>query len=310
MEPRSRSSLESIPTQSQHTSKVAVSPRVARTSAASTPIKLSIVMPAYNEAATIAMAVHEVLAVSYPCEIELIVVDDGSTDSTNLELGLIEDDRLVVHRHVANLGKGAAVLSGLGLATGTHFLPFDADREYVAEDIPRLLTPIIAGRAKVVYGTRIFGSNTVYQSFRYALGNRLTTFAANVLFDSYISDLHTCLKLLPVSLIRGFKLKEKGFGLDSEVTANVLKQGLRPFEVPVSYHSRSHMEGKKITWRDGVICLQVLGRVRFGQRPCNPPIVLPEPSSATKTEEQASLVPTSAATTQGEGAPEHLEKTG
>jgi hypothetical protein len=129
-----------------------------------------------------------------------------------------------------------------------------------------MLRPILDGRCDIVYGTRLFGANTVYQSFRYAMGNRLTTFAANLLFDAYVTDLHTCLKLVPLSTFRQLDLTESGFGLDTELTAKALKRGIRPFEVPVSYYARSHSEGKKLTWRDGVRCLRILGQVRLGGR--------------------------------------------
>jgi len=224
-------------------------------------------MPVYNEARTVVEAVRQVLAVEYPCPVELIVVDDGSTDTTLLELAVVGDPRVRVHRHPTNLGKGAAVRSGVRLATGTHVMPFDADLEYSPEDVPRMLAPVVAGRCDVVYGTRLFGVNTVYQSYRYAMGNRLMTLVANVLFDSYLSDLHSCLKMVPRDLFNDLHLTETGFGLDTEITASLLRLGVRPFEVPVSYHSRTHAEGKKISWRDGVACLQILGRVRFARRP-------------------------------------------
>jgi dolichol-phosphate hexosyltransferase len=227
------------------------------------PVRLSIVMPAFNEAATISAAVAAVLNADYPCPIELLVVDDGSTDATPALLAGITDSRLHVIRHPRNFGKGAALFTGAALATGTHLLPFDADLEYSADDITALVAPVVRGSTDVVYGTRLFGANTVYQSYRYAMGNKLTTLAANLLFDSYLSDLHTCLKLVPLVLFRDLDLRENGFGLDTEITAALLRRGVRPFEVPVSYFARSHDEGKKITWRDGVACLQILGRVRF-----------------------------------------------
>lgn len=226
------------------------------------PVRLSIVMPAYNEAATIDAAIDSVLAVDYPCAVELIVVDDGSTDATQ-DILATYSDRVHVLRHPRNLGKGAALLTGMATATGTHLIPFDADLEYDPEDIPALLGPVLSGYTDVVYGTRLFGANTVYQSYRYAMGNRFTTLAANVLFDSYLNDLHTCLKLVPLNVLRACTLRETGFGLDTEITARLLQQGIRPFEVPVRYFARTHAEGKKITWRDGVSCLQILGRVRF-----------------------------------------------
>jgi Glycosyl transferase family 2 len=225
--------------------------------------KLSILMPAFNEEATIVRAVAEILTTDYPCAIELIVVDDGSTDSTGALLSQMYDERLIVHQHTVNQGKGAALRSALSLASGSHILPFDADLEYAAEDIPRLVEPVLAGRCSVVYGTRLFGCNTVYQTYRYALGNRLLTRIANILFNAYLSDLHTCLKMLPLPMLKSLNLKEKGFGLDTEITALLLRQGLRPFEVPVRYYSRSHAQGKKITWRDAVICAWILCRVRL-----------------------------------------------
>jgi dolichol-phosphate hexosyltransferase len=229
-------------------------------------VKLSIVMPVYNEARTVLEAVRQVMAVDYPCAIELIVIDDGSTDSTALELTMVDDRRVIVHRYPTNFGKGAAVRSGARLATGTHVMPFDADLEYSPDDVPRMLAPVIGGRCDVVYGTRLFGLNTVYQSYRYAMGNRFMTLVANVLFDSYVSDLHSCLKLIPLDLFHRLRLTETGFGLDAEITASILRSGIRPFEVPVSYHGRTHEEGKKISWRDGVACLHILGRVRFSRR--------------------------------------------
>ena len=225
-------------------------------------VMLSIIMPAYNEGRTIARAIDQVLDVPYPCPIELIVVDDGSRDDTAEILDSIRDPRLVVRHHASNHGKGAALLSGIAAAQGTHIVPFDADLEYTPGDLLPLLEPVINGRADIVYGSRLFGSNTVYQSYRYAMGNKMTTLVANVLFDSYISDLHTCLKLVPAEVLRHLALSEQGFGLDTEITARLLKAGHRPFEVPVSYHSRTHAQGKHLNWRDGVACLGILFRVR------------------------------------------------
>lgn len=228
--------------------------------------KLSILMPAYNEQGTIIRAIDEILRTDYPCEIELIVVDDGSTDSTSSLLSQVRDNRLIVHRHQVNQGKGAALRSAASFATGTHMIPFDADLEYMAEDIPKMLAPVLKGRCNVVYGVRLFGCNTVYQSYRYAVGNRVLTLMSNMLFNAHISDLHTCLKLIPSGMLRELDLSESRFGLDTEVTALLLRQGVRPFEVPVSYYSRSHAQGKKITWRDAVRCVWILLRVRLWTR--------------------------------------------
>jgi glycosyltransferase involved in cell wall biosynthesis len=209
-------------------------------------------MPAYDEEQTIADAVHAVLAQAYPCETELVVVDDGSRLPVQSLIDHIDDTRLVAYRHPANLGKGAALRQAAALATGTHMVPFDADLEYDPADLVVMLAPVIAGRCDVVYGTRLFGANTRFQSYRHGVANRALTLAANVTFDAYISDLHTCLKLMPLELFRSFPLREVGFGLDTEITARILKTGARPFEVPVSYHSRSKADGKKISWHDGL----------------------------------------------------------
>ena len=230
------------------------------------PVKLSILMAAYNEERTVTAAIDAVLTREYPCEMELIVVDDGSSDRTPLLLAQHAHPSVTTHRHTHNLGKGAALLTAGRLATGTHILPFDADLEYSPDDIPRLLEPVLQGRCDVVYGARLFGQNTVYQSYRYALGNEVMTLVANVLYDAHLADLHTCLKLIPLSLFRSLHLHSRGFGLDTEITACLLRLGIRPFEVPVSYFSRSHAEGKKISWQDAVNCFRILGKVRFMRR--------------------------------------------
>jgi glycosyltransferase involved in cell wall biosynthesis len=230
------------------------------------PVKLSILMAAYNEERTILRVVHSILQARFPCEVELIIVDDGSNDATPDLLKEIDDPRVTVHRHAKNSGKGAAILTALSLATGTHMVPFDADMEYAPEDIASMLMPIIKGRADGVYGVRLFGCNTVYQSYRYAVGNKVMTQFANLLYNSALNDMHTCLKMLPMPLMREMNLTETGFGLDTQITARMLLSGMRPFEVPVSYYSRSHEQGKKINWRDAVRCLWILVRTRLAGR--------------------------------------------
>lgn len=230
------------------------------------PVKLSIVMAAYNEERTIVGAVNGLLQVGFPCEVEVIVVDDGSTDGTPDLLAKLNDPRVHVHRHVRNRGKGASIITGAALATGTHIVPFDADMEYEPEDLARMMEPVIKGKCDVVYGTRLFGHNTVYHTYRYAVGNKAMTQFANILYNAYLSDLHTCLKLMPLAVFRKLNLTEMGFGLDTQVTARLLRTGVRPFEVPVSYYSRSHAQGKKISWRDGVRCLWILVRTRVSNR--------------------------------------------
>jgi glycosyltransferase involved in cell wall biosynthesis len=222
-------------------------------------------MCAYNEENTIVQAIVEILATKYPCDIELIVVDDGSTDATSDLIKQINDPRIISYRHPKNLGKGSSLLSAVSLATGTYVLPFDADLEYDPEDIPKMLAPVLRRKSDVVYGARLFGCNTVYHSYRYAIGNRILTLMTNVMFNAYLSDLHTCLKLVPLTIFKNLSLSEAGFGLDTELTALLLKNGVRPFEVSVSYYSRSHAQGKKISWRDAIACLWILLRVRFGR---------------------------------------------
>lgn len=229
-------------------------------------VRLSIVMPVYNEAPTILRAIERVLAVNYPCPTELVVVDDGSSDRSWDVVSSVSDPRLTPIRHRVNRGKGAAVRTGVDAATGSHLLVLDADLEYSPADIPALLEPVLAGEADHVFGARVFGMNTRYQSLRFAVGGRLTTFAANLLFDSCLSDMHTCLKLVPTHQFRSLRLTENGFGQDTELTARLLRDGVRPYEVPVSYNGRSVEHGKKITWMDGVHCLRILAKVRFERR--------------------------------------------
>jgi glycosyltransferase involved in cell wall biosynthesis len=242
--------------------------------------KLSIVMPVFNEERTIALAVAQVLSVKLPCPFELIIVNDGSSDGTSEILRALNHSRATVIAHPRNLGKGAALQTGAAVATGTHFVPFDADLEYDPDDLARLVGPVMQGRCEVVYGVRLFGSHTRYQSYNHALGNRALTLAASLMYNASLSDIHTCLKLLPVDLFREMELSEDGFGLDTEITAKLLSRGISPFEVPVSYHSRSAAHGKKITWRDGVKCLQVLARVRSTPRRAYNPQVLDDPLEA------------------------------
>jgi glycosyltransferase involved in cell wall biosynthesis len=229
-------------------------------------VKLSVVMAAYNAQGTVEQAVDEVLSVEYPCDVELIIVDDGSTDQTPDLLASITDPRVVTIRHGGSQGKGAALLSGIVAASGTHVLPFDADLEYLPDDILNLLEPVLTGRCSVVYGVRLFGYNTVYRSYLYAVGNRILTRAANIMFGSCLSDLQTRLKLIPADLLRGLGIRETGFGVDTEISAALLRQGVRPFEVPVSYFGRTRGEGRKTTRRDAFRCLWILLRARVQPR--------------------------------------------
>lgn len=225
-------------------------------------MKLSILMPVYNEEESVARALKIALAVDYPCEIEMIVVDDGSRDGTAAVLASLHDERLRVISHGRNQGKGAAIRTATENATGDYVVILDADLEYDAADIPKLLGPVLDGRATVVYGNRRFGSHSAY-SFWYVMGNKAVTLAANIIFNSYISDVETCFKLMPVALYRELNVRSAGFGMEAEVTGKLLRRRIRPYEVPISYQARSREEGKKITAWDGVKALMILTHERF-----------------------------------------------
>jgi len=229
-------------------------------------VKLSILMPVYNEEARLPDALKQALAVEYPCEIELVIVDDGSADGTRDILSRVDDQRVRVVLHERNQGKGAAITTAVAQACGDYMVILDADLEYDPKDIPRLLVPVLDGRSTVVYGNRTFGSHSAF-SFWYVMGNKAVTTSANVLYNCYLGDLETCFKLMPVALYRSLEIGSRGFGMEAEVTGKLLRRGIRPYEVPISYHARSREEGKKITWRDGVEALWILARERVRRRP-------------------------------------------
>lgn len=227
-------------------------------------MRLSILMPVFNEAETVEVVVKRVLDVPYPCDVELVIVDDGSSDGTAALLAGIDDPRVSVHTHPVNRGKGAAIRTAAAEATGTHVVMCDADLEYSPEDLPALLRPVLEGEAEVVYGNRSFSSHTAF-SFWFVLGNKGVTFFANALFDAWISDLETCFKLMPLAVYRSLDVRSAGFGMEAEITGKLLKRGIRPYEVPIRYRARSRAEGKKLTWRDGVEAVWILTRIRLGR---------------------------------------------
>lgn len=224
-------------------------------------MKLSILMPVYNEVETVDTVIKRVLDVQYPCEIELVIVDDASADGTAEILDRVTDPRVQLLRHPVNRGKGAAIRTAADAATGDYVIPCDADLEYRPEEIPSLLQPVLEGEAEVVYGSRTFGSHSAY-SFWYVMGNKGVTTVANVLFNAYIGDLETCFKLLPLKLYRELAVESNGFGMEAEITGKLLARKIRPYEVPISYKARTREAGKKITWKDGVEAVWILSKIR------------------------------------------------
>jgi glycosyltransferase involved in cell wall biosynthesis len=223
-------------------------------------MKLSVVMPAYNEIRTIGEILRRVLEV--PVEKEVIVVDDRSTDGTREWLLAQTDPRVVVVLREKNGGKGAAVRDGLARSSGDIVLIQDADLEYDPAEYPRLLAPILSGKVDAVYGTRFKGETRVLFFWHY-MGNRFLSLAANVLFNTTLSDIETCYKVVRAECLKGIRLRCDRFGFDPEITAKLLKRRVRIAEVPITYYGRDYSEGKKIRWRDGFVVLGALLRFRF-----------------------------------------------
>jgi glycosyltransferase involved in cell wall biosynthesis len=224
---------------------------------------ISILMPVFNERATLEGAIDDALSAELPvASRQLIVVDDGSTDGTRELLRQVSwPENVLVVEHDRNRGKGAAVRTALSNATGEFAAILDADLEYEAADLADLLEPLTDGRANVVFGTRAWASHSAY-SFWYVIGNKAVTQATNVLFNCWISDVMTCHKVMRTELFRSLRLRERGFGIEPEIAARVLKSGERIYEVPVTYAARSREQGKKLTALDGVRVLRTLVRCR------------------------------------------------
>ncbi len=222
---------------------------------------VSVVMPAYNEIDTIEEIIRRVLAV--PIRIELIVVDDGSTDGTRELLQKLQRERhFKVILQSKNGGKGSALRAGFAQVTGDIVIIQDADLEYSPEEYPALIELICAGRADVVYGSRFLGRHRVFL-FTHYLGNKLLTCLTNVLYNTILTDMETCFKVMRVEVLRSFVLRSNGFGIEPEITAKIFKRRYRVYEIPITYDGRGYDEGKKITWRDGLVALGVLLKYRF-----------------------------------------------
>lgn len=248
-------------------------------------MKLSVLIPCYNEKETIREIVAQVRAVEIRLRVrdgrfdaplnedgtvdlvvdkELVIVDDGSRDGTRdilAELALLPD--VFVYYHERNQGKGAAVRTAIEKATGDIMLVQDADLEYDPRDYPTLLQPIVEGRAQVVYGSRFLGGPRRAMFFTHMLGNKLLTLFTNILFDTILSDMETCYKVFTRPVAQQLRLKSPGWGFDPEITAKILKRGYRIYEVPISYAGREYHEGKKISWRDGITVAWTLLKYRL-----------------------------------------------
>lgn len=227
-------------------------------------MKLSVIIPVFNEVETIEAIVKAVLAVGRADE--LIIVDDGSTDGTRELYPQIDtlSDIIQIHLHEKNMGKGAAVRTGFSKASGDIYLIQDADLEYDPRDYDILLKPIEEGRATVVYGSRFRGGPTKTMFFMHMIGNKFLTLVTNILYNTILSDMETCYKVFRADIVRGIPLRSRGFEFEPEITSKVLKRGHRIYEVPISYNGREFNEGKKLNaWREGPKALYYLIKYRF-----------------------------------------------
>jgi glycosyltransferase involved in cell wall biosynthesis len=226
-------------------------------------MKLSVVIPVYNEIGTIKEILNRVQLV--PQDKEIIVVDDRSTDGTTEWLSQISDDNITVLFHSVNRGKGAALRTGFERVTGDIVIVQDADLEYDPAEYGRLIQPILDGRADVVYGSRFTGGPQRVLLFWHYVGNKFLTLVSNMLTNVNLSDMETCYKVFRAHLLEKITIKSNRFGFEPEITAKFARLKCRIYEVPISYSGRNYEEGKKITWRDGFAALFHIIRFRFFQ---------------------------------------------
>jgi len=223
---------------------------------------LSVLVPVYNERSTIGEGRRRIRSVDVPLEVEIVVVNDGSSDGTDKVLATLEDSTVRVFNHAQNQGKGAALRTGLEAATGDLIIIQDADLEYDPEDWIKLLDPIMKHKAFVVYGSRFTGERKNMLLLHW-IGNRFLSLVTNVLYATTLSDMETCYKCFDRRVIEPVHIISNRFDFEPEITAKVLRQGFRIYEVPISYAGREFDEGKKITWKDGFAALKALIKFRF-----------------------------------------------
>jgi len=223
-------------------------------------MKLSVLIPVYNEKDTVLEVLRRVGEV--PIEKEVILVDDCSTDGTTELLKGLDIPGVRVFFHPVNRGKGAAVRTAIPLATGDVIVIQDADLEYDPHDYPALIEPIVAGRADVVYGSRFLGPHRAFLFWHY-IGNKFLNLLTNLLYNTMLTDMETCYKVFRADVLKSINLRSDRFNIEPEITAKVFKRKLRVFEVPINYSGRDYSEGKKITWRDGVWAVTALVKYRF-----------------------------------------------
>lgn len=229
-------------------------------------MKLSVIIPVYNEKNTVKKIIRKVLDVELEMEKEIILIDDGSTDGTREILENLEYPNVKVKLLEKNQGKGAALRAGFSLATGDFVIIQDADLEYDPREYPILLTPLLDGRADAVYGSRFLGGPHRVLFFWHYIGNKMLTTLSNILTNLNLTDMETCYKVFRKETLDKLTLKSKRFGIEPEITIKLAKQKCRIYEVPISYSGRDYTEGKKIGWKDGVAAIYHLIRFKFFDR--------------------------------------------